>query len=202
MAISDAQQSVPRVSLAPETRWDEMFPTEPAFLRQQHRDMVAALHGAGITVENVEVRSANYFWRYDVCRDGAHAALRINFRRNGTITPQVLPIAGSDVTLGQEILPILRVAPLPAQPQSEPLEFPDDKPFLHAFYDDCMRPKAETIGARIVRIDHHQFLEKYHLTKGSSSAVITAYYNARGTITSIVHDTGDEGLYREIMDAS
>jgi tRNA A37 threonylcarbamoyladenosine biosynthesis protein TsaE len=182
------------------TQWDEMFPEEPSFLREQHRRMAAALKSTGITIENVVVKVAHYYWRYDVSKNGARASLRLNFRRSGTITPQVLSTAGSDQALAQEVLPLLRVAPLPALPQPKPVEFPDDKPYLRTFYDDFMVPRTLAAGASILRVDHHPFLEKYYLVKGSSNVVINVYYNSRGTITSMVKGIGDEELYQQVLD--
>jgi hypothetical protein len=184
---------------APPTQWDEMFPPEPAFSREYHRQMVAALLQANVAVENVEVRTANHFWRYDVCKDGRRARLQIYFRGNGAVTPQVVPIAGSDPDLGQQVLPLLMVQPVPVRARSQPVTFPSDKPFLRAFHEDFMAPRVEAAGAAILCVDHHQFLEKYHLAEGATSVVVAVDYSARGTITSIRKESGDDDLYGKIV---
>jgi len=180
--------------LAAPTRWDAMFPPEPGFCRDHHRGIVASLEQNGIVVENVEVRVGNYYWRYDLCKDDQRACLKINFRRNGTITPQVLPTAGTCPELNGTIIPLICVTPLTAT-ASASITFPDDKPFLRAFHDDFMAPRVLASGATLVRLDHHAFLEKYHIAKGVSRVTLAVYYKAKGTVTSMQRESGDESLY-------
>ncbi len=182
----------------PSTKWDEMFPPEPHFCCEKHRAIVASLVQSGIIVESVEVRVGNFFWRYNLMKDNQHACLRINFRRNGTITPQVLPIAGTDAEFGNKIIPLVQCALTSCQPLG-PLAFPADKPFLNAFHDDFMNPRVKIVCGTITQVDHHPFLAKYHIAKEGKSLIIAVYFNARGTITSVQRESGDEDLYTQIM---
>jgi hypothetical protein len=184
---------------SPATRWDDMFPPEPVFCREYHRQLAAAFASAGVAVENVDVRIANHFWRYDICRDARRARVQIYFQANGRITPQVVSIAGSDPDLGREVLPLMTVRPVAVIATPQPVSFPDDKPFLRAFHDDYIAPRAEAAGATITRVDHHQFLEKYHVAKGVTGVVIAVHYSSRGTITSLRKETGDDDLYGQVF---
>jgi len=176
-----------------------MFPPQPAFCREYHRQMASAFVGAGVSIENVEVRTANHFWRYDICKDGRRARVQVYFQANGRINPQVVPIAGSDPDLGRDVLPMLTVKPVAVCAPSQPVAFPDDKPFLRSFCDDFMTPRADAAGATIARVDHHQFLEKYHVAKGVAGVVIAVHYSARGAITSMRKETGDDDLYGQLF---
>jgi hypothetical protein len=188
------------LSVAKATRWDGLFPEEPSFLRLQNRRMVAALTNAGIQVENVEVRPGNYYWRYDVCRNEGRAALRVSFKKNGKLTPELLGAAGTDKELGMQALPLLALDAIPVQPQKQEIDFPVEKPYLRAFHDDYMAPKVQAAAASIASVDHHEFHEKYHIVKGVTHVSIDAYYKARGTITRILKGGGDEELYRQVIE--
>jgi hypothetical protein len=184
----------------PTTQWDGLFPDDPSFLRLQNRRMVAALASAGIKVENVEVRPGNYFWRYDVCRNDSRASLRVNFKRKGKVTPEILGTAGADKELGLQALPLLCVETIPPAPEPQVVAFPDDKPYLRAFHDDYMAPKVLAAAASIASVDHREFHEKYHVVKGVAHVTIDVYYKARGTITTILKGSGDEELFRQVIE--
>ena len=62
-----------------------------------------------------------------------------------------------------------------------------------------MTPRADAAGATIARVDHHQFLEKYHVAKGVAGVVIAVHYSARGAITSMRKETGDDDLYGQLF---
>ncbi len=181
------------------TPWDELFPATPTFPKEQHRRMAASLTASGIAIEKVEVRAANFFWRYDVCKEGRRASLRINFKKTGSVAPQMLAVPGSDAALGQESLPLLSVAEIPLQQAAQAVTFDADKPFLQALHDEFMAPKAVVNGATIARVDHHLFLEKYCFTKGAAHVVVGAYYKANGTITTLLRERGSEELYRRLF---
>jgi hypothetical protein len=91
-------------------------------------------------------------------------------------------------------------APAPAAP--EPIAFPDDKPFLRAFHDDFMAPKVGAAGAHIVRVEHHKFMEKYHIALGTRVTVLCVHYKARGTFGAVVRESGDEDLFRQVIEDS
>jgi hypothetical protein len=183
------------------TRWDEMFPAEPAFLREQHRRMVTALERPGMAIKDVQVRPGNYYWRYTICRDGKRATIRVNFKKNGILTPEVLPIAGCDVALGNEALACVNLPVIAVVPKSEAIEFPDDKPYLRMFYENVILPTAEAVGAKVIRVEHHTYRERYSLSRGAVYVDLDATYKARGTITRISRVRGDEELDREVLDA-
>jgi len=187
---------------APETQWDEMFPIAPSFLREQHRRMVAALGKEGIAIEDLQVRVKYYYWRYSVCRDGARAKIQVSFKKSGAITPQVLPTAGCDATLGEEALACVKLPPLSAAPTPKEVSFPEDKPFLRTFYEEFMSPKAESASAEIIRVDHHPYRERYHLARGTAHAAIDVVYKAHGTITGMSCVNGDEDLAQEVLEGS
>ncbi|VGO14557.1 ATP-dependent RecD-like DNA helicase [Pontiella desulfatans] len=181
------------------TKWDGLFPEEPPFLLAQHRRMVAALDGAGITIESVEVRANNYYWRYVACRDSARSTLNVWFKNNGELKPAILPRAGMDEVLGKEALLCLQLHHLPVMPHEEAIEFPSGKPFLRAFYDECMMPRAQAIGAKILRVDHNDYQEKYHVSKGACVATIVVYYDKDGKIGNCRLESGGQRLFDEMM---
>lgn len=184
---------VPAEACVP-TKWDELFPKEPSCLCDHHRRMAKTLEGAGIVIQGVEVRDKNYFWRYDIRKDDRQASLRINFNRRGDVTPQLLPVAGSDPALGQEAFAVVD------RPTECQITFPADKPFLSEFYEKYMLPKARSADAIIARIEHQQFHEKYHFSDGMNRVVVVVYYTARGTISRMIRESGDEELSRKILE--
>jgi hypothetical protein len=187
---------------APATKWDEIFPAEPAFLREQHRRMVAALGRVGIMIEDVQVRAGNYYWRYKLFRGEMRATIRVSFRKNGVLTPEVLPVAGCDAALGSEALACVNLPVIAATPKSEVIGFPGNKPYLQRFYEDFILPKAEAAGAKVIRLEHHPYRERYFLARGSVHVRLDAIYKAQGTITGISRVSGDEDLGRDILDAT
>jgi hypothetical protein len=184
------------------TRWDALFPEEPDFVLGLHQAMTAALESEGVTILDVEARIAGYYWRYDVAKDERRACLRVNFRRNGTVNLQALPVAGADPKLGDELLTVLRAVPKAARAKPGALTFPEDKPFLREFYEARALPRAQTAGIAIVRVDHCDYLEKYHLAQGSDEAVLRVHYSDRGTITRMIRESGNAGLCRAIADGN
>ena len=153
-----------------------------------------------MVIEDVQVRTGNYYWRYGLSRDGQHAKVQISFRRNGVLTPQVLPVAGCDVTLGSEALSCVTLPAIAGAPPPEAITFPEDKPYLRAFYQDFMLPKVESVGATVSRIDHYPYRERYSLTRGTAHVVIDVVYKARGTITSIDRVKGDASLGKDVLE--
>lgn len=184
--------------MAPGTRWDEMFPEQPSFLREQHRRMAAALQHAGFVIEDVQVRAGNYYWRYSLCKDEKRARIHVTFSRNGVLTPHVLP--GADTVLGDQALTCVRLPTLAPIPESKAIDFPEDKPYLRTFYQDFMLPKAEAAGSQVIGVEHHPYRERYFLARGPVHVGIDVVYKARGTITAISRVNGDEGLSREILE--
>jgi hypothetical protein len=182
------------------TKWDAMFPPEPSFLREQHRRMVAVLERVSITIEDVHVRAGNYYWRYGVYRCGMRAKIQVSFKKNGVLTPQVLPVAGCDDALGNEALACVNLPALAVAPKPEVIKFPEDKPYLQTFYQGFMLPKAEAAGAEVIRVEHHPYRERYFLTRDTAHVVVDAIYKARGTITGVSRVRGDEDLSRELLE--
>jgi len=184
----------------PATKWVEMFPPEPSFLREQHNRMVFAFEQAGMVIEDVQVRAGNYFWRYVLRREEQHARVQINFRKNGVLTPQVLPAGGCDAALASEALRCVTLPTIVAAPTPEDITFPEDKPYLCAFYNDFVLPKVQSIGATVIRLDHYPYRDRYAIARGTAHVVIDVVYRARGTITSIARVSGDEMLARSLIE--
>lgn len=182
------------------TRWDGLFPDQPAFLLASHRQVANLLEDSGIALEDVQVRPQNYFWRYCIERQSRRATIQIYFTRQGGLNPQILAMGGADQSLAEEALRLVRSVRIAIATAPAPVDFPNEKPFLREFCDDYMEPRAHSAAGSIVKVEHLQYRERYFVASDGRQVVLDAIYNAKGVFTRIDAVEGDAELLAKFMD--
>ncbi len=164
------------------------FPDHPDFLRCKHRIAIEELKEKGIKVEAVEVKVHQYFVRYNLVKGDAKARIQVYFSKKRVFKAHAIPVEQQDDCLVADAIEILQrpvFQPPDTDDQTTEPFFPIDKPFLEEFYHQGLLPLLEPRGIKAIKVEHHNYRERYTFQDTTGVAVVDYVYNARGKFTHL-----------------
>ncbi len=154
------------------------LPTDaPEPVRRRHALLLNAWSAQDVKTDAVQPNIQGYQIRYQLTRNAQKAMIALSFNGRGNVTG-VHPLSGPghDVSLADMAVSIFE--------DSHEISFPDHKPFLKQFYDEAISPIAVRHNARVSKVEHLEYAERYTFRNASGAyAVVTYYYDGRGRFT-------------------
>lgn len=163
------------------------FPEQPDFLRKKHTAVIQDFAEQHIKVDAVEVRAAQYFFRYTLSRDTGKARVQVYFNRKGGFRVQNLPEVEEDEELVKSASEILGrpVTVKALSGEKGQLKFPEDRPFLEEFYLQGVQPLLQQHNIQVIKVEHGNYRERYWFQNETGVAVVDYVYNKKGIFTHL-----------------
>ena len=198
---SDEHPEVLEQDSADATRWDKDFGSASLELLRSHRHIVKAVLAASAEIANVNVRLANYFWRYEIKRGEQVAMVQVNFNKKSETTVNIVPSAGSNESFSREIVRVIQGAINLGAIAVPDTVYSSNHEFLEQFYSKVVQQTLMDAGARLLRVEHLPYRERLHIGREIDVAVLDIIYNGKGEITGFVQVRGSDELGHELLQA-